>query len=105
MASATPPPSSPSHPLSLEDTLSPPLPPEVMCAEFCPGQPNACFSRASTGAEDEALETRTDANALRLENENLVSMKRKLEEQVKRLVQEIASLEAKYEELRGIAQR
>ena len=46
-----------------------------------------------------------DANAKRIENLDLVRIKRKQEEQIHNLVQEVATLETRCKELESIAQR
>lgn len=52
-----------------------------------------------------ALDVKTEANALRIENRDLVRIKRKQEEQVRSLVQEVGTLGTRCKELESIAQR
>ena len=51
------------------------------------------------------LDAKTEANALRIENRDLVRMKRKLEEQVRNLFQEVATGGTRCKEHESIAQR
>lgn len=73
--------------------ISPPLP------------ASSGFAKAPKSPDCGALVANTEANALRIENRDLVRIKRKQEEQVRNLVQEVATLGTRCNELESIAQR
>lgn len=91
-----------------EDSFSPPLSPQDsgMNGHISPTLPASSGSaKAKKSSELSALHAKTEANALRIENRDLVRIKRKQEEQVRNLVQEVASLGTKCREFEGIARR
>lgn len=81
----------------------PPPPPHgfSMNGEISPTLPTAPFANVPREPNWGIL----DANAMRIENRDLVRIKRKQEEQIQNLVQEVATLETRCKELEGIAQR
>lgn len=66
-----------------------------------PTLPAAPFANAPRAPEWGA----PDANALQIENRNLVRIKRKQEEQIDNFVQEVASLGTRCKDLESISQR
>lgn len=72
-----------------------------MNGEISPTLPTAPFANVPREPDWRIL----DANAMRIENRDLVRIKRKQEEQIQNLVQEVATLETRSKELEGIAQR
>ena len=63
------------------------------------------FAKATKSPEWGALDAKTETNALRIENRDLVRIKRKQEEQVRNLAQEVATLGTRCNELESIAKR
>ena len=87
-----------SPPVSLQDS--------GMNGHISPALPaSSGFAKVQKSPEWGALDAKTEANALRIENRDLVRVKRKLEEQVRNLVQDVASVGTRCQELENIAQR
>ncbi|KAL9957935.1 hypothetical protein ACROYT_G034893 [Oculina patagonica] len=91
-----------------EESFSPPLSPQDsgMNGHISPPLPaSSGFTKTQKSPDCGALDAKTEANALRIENRDLVRIKRKQEEQVRNLVQEVATLGTRCNELESIAQR
>lgn len=91
-----------------EENFSPPLSPQDsgMNGHISPVLPaSSGFAKAQKSPEWGALDVKTEANALRIENRDLVRIKRKQEEQVRNLVQEVGTLGTRCKEVESIAQR
>ena len=86
-----------------EESFPPPPPPKgfAMNGQASPTLPAAPFANVQRAPDWGVL----DANALRIENRDLVRIKRKQEEQIDKLVQEVALLETRCKEVENIAQR
>lgn len=86
------------------DSFPPPPPPHgfSMNGEISPTLPASPFTNHVPRAPEWGVR---DANALQIENRNLITLKRKQEEQIDKLVQEVATLETRCKELESIAQR
>lgn len=80
---------------------SPTLPIAPYNGQFSPTLPTAPIPNAQRAPDWGVL----DANAVRIENRDLVRIKRKQEEQIHNLVQEVATLGTRCKELESIAQR
>ena len=63
------------------------------------------FAKDQRSPEWSALDAKTEASALRIENRDLVRIKRKQEEQVRNLVEEVETLGRRCKEFESIAQR
>ncbi|XP_020627612.1 TNFAIP3-interacting protein 1-like isoform X1 [Orbicella faveolata] len=91
-----------------EENFSPPLSPQDsgMNGHISPALPaSSGIAKTQKSPEWGALDAKTEANALRIENRDLVRIKRKQEEQVRSLVQEVGTLGTRCKELESIAQR
>ena len=91
-----------------EENFSPPLSSQDsgMNGHISPALPaSPGFAKTQKSPEWGALDAKTEANALRIENRDLVRIKRKQEEQVRNLVQEAGALGVRCKELESIAQR
>ena len=91
-----------------EISFSPPVSPQDsgMNGHISPALPASPGSaKAQKPPEWSAMDAKTETNALRIENRDLVRIKRKQEEQVRNLVQEVASLGTKCREFESIARR
>lgn len=86
------------------DSFPPPPPPHgfSMNGEISPTLAASPFTNHVPRAPEWGVR---DANALQIENRNLITIKRKQEEQIDKLVQEAATLETRCKELESIAQR
>ncbi|XP_027059583.1 uncharacterized protein LOC113686186 isoform X2 [Pocillopora damicornis] len=94
--------------LPSQESFSPPSSPQdsEMNGHISPVLPSSNGSAKVEKPPDwGTLDAKTEANALRIENRDLVRMKRKLEEQVRNLFQEVATVGTRCKELESIAQR
>lgn len=91
-----------------EENFSPPTSPQDsgMNGHISPALPaSSGIAKTQKSPEWGALDAKTETNALRIENRDLVRIKRKQEEQVNNLVQEVRTLGTRCKELESIAQR
>lgn len=94
--------------LSSQESFYPPSSPQDsgMNGHISPVLPTSSgFAKVGKSPEWSALDAKTEANALRIENRDLVRIKRKQEEQVRNLVEEVSLAGTRCKELEGIAQR
>lgn len=94
--------------LPSQESFSPPSSPQDsgMNGHISPVLPTSNgFAKVEKPFEWGTLDAKTEANALRIENRDLVRMKRKQEEQVRNMSQELVVMGTRCKELENIAQR